>query len=162
MDVEAAIGIDIPATTWHDKAIKLAALLRAMARIYTVQVDGVAGNWKCAADPRADYPSLTPLGAPRTSGVARRPRWMCQSTPAVVAANIWRNLEHHKQERGVTDTHHISRTFLQGHQVDRTGVKQVIVWTTRAEKEAKLRYENAMKNYYEAREIEANPNSNMQ
>ncbi len=152
VDVEAATGIDVPAKTWHDKAIKLAALLRNIARVYTVQIDGVAGSWKKAADPRADYPSLTPLGAPRTSGVARRPRWMCQSTPAVVAANIWRNLEHHRKEHGTTDTQHITRTFLKGHQVDRTGIKQVIVWSTRAEKEAKLKFEDAMKHYYEARE----------
>ncbi len=115
-------------------------------------------SWKRAVDPRADYPPLTPLGGPRVSGLARRPRWLCQSTAAVVAANVWRGINPNDRGRGEANAQQPSRTFLQGRKVDRTGVRQIVVWTTRSEREVKLFYEKAMKDYDEARDRwQANP-----
>ncbi len=91
VDCEAATGLEIPATCWHTKAIKLATIMRTLARIHTLEMNGRTTTWKDAFDPRTATLALTPLGAPRLSGVARRPRWLSQATPGVVAANAWRS-----------------------------------------------------------------------
>ncbi len=157
VDIEASTGISIPEKGWHQKALKLAAIMRNIARIYAVQIGSDITTWKKAMDPKPDLPPLTPLGAPRISGLSRRPRWMCSSTTEVVAANIWLSgLAATDDAAGCDDR--VGRKFLNDYVISRTGVRQVIVWTTRAEKELKIYYETALKRYYTARDHwQANP-----
>ncbi len=144
VDIEASIGINIPGKGWHQKALKLAAIMRNIARIYTVQIGDITSNWKNVMDPKPDLPPLTPLNAPRISGLSRRPRWMCGSTTEVVAANIWCSNFSADQEEPGGHTR-AGRTFLSDHVTSRTGAHQVVVWKTRAEKELKIKYDMALK-----------------
>ncbi len=151
VDIEASTGINIPEKGWHQKALKLASIMRNIARIYTVQIGDVTSTWKDVMDPKPDLPPLTPLNAPRISGLSRRPRWMCGSTTEVVAANIWRSgLSSGGEAPGCNSR--AGRTFLSDQVISRTGVRQVVVWRTRAEKELKIRYDTALKDYYNARD----------
>ncbi len=105
------------------------------------------GSWKASLDPQTSVPSLTPLDAPRTSGFSRRPRWLSSFTTSVAAANVWRILQ--ARDDGRRQQQH-TRTFARGHTVNRSGVKQHVLWRTRVEKELKLQHDAEMKAYYSA------------
>ncbi len=122
-----------------------------------MQIGDDTSTWKKVMDPKPDLPSLTPLNAPRISGLSRRPRWMCASTTEVVAANIWQSgLAADEDESGCNSR--TGRTFLSDHIISRTGARQVVIWRTRAEKELKIKYDMALKKYYDARDRwQANP-----
>ncbi len=92
------------------------------------------------------------MGAPRVSGLSRRPKWLSNSTTTVIAANLWRFLQ-------ASGGAMVSRgSFLRGQRIDRTGTCQQVVWRTRAERQLQLAYEEARKRYYEARDRwQANP-----
>ncbi len=71
IDVELAIGLELPGSDWLDKSKRLASLLRNMARIYTVQVDGATVSWKEALDPHSSLPPSPPwmpLAFPESRG----------------------------------------------------------------------------------------------
>ncbi len=163
VDFEATTGIQIPAQCWHEKATKIASLLRALAKVHTVEVDGNITCWKQALDPQVNYPPLTPLGGPRGSGYGHRPRWLSSTTTDVAAANVWRCLQKLPGTRTPavtvdTDTrgapidsaNNVPRTFLKGHVINRSGCKQVVVWKTRAEREIALLHAEKLRKYYEA------------
>ncbi len=159
IDMEAATGMEFPGSCLSEKASRLAALLRTLARIYTLEVEGEKASWKTAFDPQVLQPTLTPLDAPRISGLSRRPRGLSSFTPAVAAANVWRAL-HPVQTATPTDTPahrhddrksaRASRTFALGHRINRSGITQHVVWRTKAEKEISLAREAALRAYYDA------------
>ncbi len=163
VDFEATTGIQVPAQCWHDKATNIASLLRALAKVHTVEVDGHTTCWKRALGPQVNYPPLTPLGGPRGSGYGHRPRWLSNTTTDVSAANVWRCLQkllgtdtfavtaaRDSREALADRTHNVPRTLLKGHVIDRSGCKQVVVWKTRAEREITLLHEERLRQYYEA------------
>ncbi len=76
--------------TWADKAKAMAYLMKAAARIFTIKHHGRDIGYNAALRPSPNVFSLSPLGAPLMSGLARRPVWACAHTPQVVAANLWR------------------------------------------------------------------------
>ena len=128
IDFEAATAMTIPAEGWGAKAVKLASLLRSLARIYTIVEEGTlnATTWKQAFDPKPGYPSLTPLGAPRETGLARRPRWICRTTPCAIVANVWRCLRKTPQRTDESGKHRNSA--IRSHTIDRTGFNESAKW----------------------------------
>ncbi len=151
--------MEFPGRGWSEKASRFAALLRALARVYTLEVDGRASSWRAALDPQVTQPTLVPLDGPKVSGTSRRPRWMSGSTPLVVAANVWRALnpapvdsEAGVSKPGPDDRERVraTRTFAHNHRIDRSGIVQNVVWRTRAERELALSREAALRAYYDA------------
>ncbi len=86
-------------STWAEKARVLAYIVKALARIHTITINGARTTLQKALRPRGDVPSLTPLGAPVTSGYGRRPKWVSDKTPQVVAYNVWRAREAERRTR---------------------------------------------------------------
>ncbi len=159
IDAEAATGMDFPGNCWAEKASRFAALLRSLARVYTLEVDGERASWKTAFDPQATQPTLVPLDGPKLSGLSRRPRWLSRSTPSVAAANVWRalNPEPEMSSAGVPvpgrrgrSGARTTRTFAQEHRINRSGITQQVVWRTRAEKEISIARDAALRAYYDA------------
>jgi hypothetical protein len=157
------MGVDLPATGWHEKASVIGSLLRRLATIYTMRYKLEAVSWKGFFEPSAVAPTLTPLGAPRLSGLSRRPRWLSGTTPEVVASNMWKCLKAwqakkqleqgaRRPARGEREEHEeqVTRTLTKGWRVDRTGFKQVLVWKTRAEKELAGKCRETLDDYYKA------------
>ncbi len=64
--------------------------MKALARIYTITVDGEQMGYKQALQPRPNVSTLSPLGAPMLAGFAKRPIWVDPRTPCAVAVNVWR------------------------------------------------------------------------
>ncbi len=94
------IGLDgATATTWANKAKVLAYTIRALARIYGLKKSGVGMSLAQALEPRTDAASLTPLGAPLTSGYGVRPRWLSRWTTQAAAVNTWRARRHEAVNR---------------------------------------------------------------
>ncbi len=148
IDAEAATGLTLPGKDWHQKTVLFAALLRSMARVYGLQLDGDESSWKNAFEPRTDVPTLVPLGAPRISGLARRPRWLSSHTPEVAAANAWRAVQRAIGD-GTLRGDNLGRTFLKNAVVDRKGTCQVVLWRSRAEKQLKINAAEALRKFYE-------------
>ncbi len=94
LGVDGACG-----NTWAEKARVLAYIVKALARIHTITINGARTTLQKALRPRGDVPSLTPLGAPVTSGYGRRPKWVSDKTPQVVAYNVWRAREAERRTR---------------------------------------------------------------
>ncbi len=148
VDAEAATGLTLPGRDWHQKTVAFAALLRSMARVYGLEMNGNSVSWKNALDPRTDSPTLVPLGAPRVSGLARRPRWLSSHTPDVAAANVWRAVQRAVDD-GTPRRDGIGRTFLRDCVIDKKGTHQVVLWRSRAEKQLQLSAAEAMNRFYE-------------
>ncbi len=97
MDFELAAGCRLTSNdgarlSWTEQAALLYRIIRAIARTHTVVLRGVTSTLAAALAPRTRVPSLTPLGAPMTSGFGRRPQWLAKGTTEVVAANVIRAL----------------------------------------------------------------------
>ena len=128
----------VPASGGGAKASRLAAMLKTLARIYTVCLNGGRTNWTQAVDPRNSRPSLTPLGAPRQAGPGRRPKWCIQSTPRVVAANVWRAIGNTGDRSGHTRAPATNYKIFHSQTINRTGFKDKISWQSRDEALLKL------------------------
>ncbi len=159
VDAEAATGMEFPGRCWSDKATRFAALLRTLARVHTLEVDGVKATWKAAFDPQVTQPTLIPLDGPKVSGLSRRPRWLSSTTPLVTAANVWRALnpeqvgstaDEERPGRSGREGARATRTFAQDHRIDRSGITQNVVWRSRAEKELAIARDAALRAYYDA------------
>ena len=132
VDFETATGMTVPGSGWGNKASRMAAMLKSMARIYTIVENELSTvTWQQALEPKSGYPTLTPLGAPREPGVSRRPKWLCASTSLTVAGNIWRCLkvapENMKTPQGY------KQAVVKDHTLDRTGFNDGPIWRSGAE-----------------------------
>jgi exonuclease III len=95
IDFELATGVRLATdgereTTWAGKARIIAAVIRLLNRVHGIVANGRQVPMKTALGPRADAPSLTPLGAPVAPGYGRKPVWVDPRTPYAVAANYAR------------------------------------------------------------------------
>ncbi len=52
VDLEASTGIQVPGADWAEKSNRLAAVLRAIARVYGLESNGRAVTWKFFSTPR--------------------------------------------------------------------------------------------------------------
>ncbi len=87
-------------TSWSGKAHALVEMIKALVRIHTVYLNGSKTTYKQAFQPRPNVSALAPLGAPAMAGYARRPVWVCERTPQVAAANVWRAKAEERLARG--------------------------------------------------------------
>ena len=164
IDYEAATGIDVPAQGWGKKAAVLAATLRTLSRIHTLRNNGTPATWGNAFQPKPSVPSLNSLGAPRVTGVSRRPQWVCNTTPSVIAANVWRCIDNQDQPpppdniNSVVADRNLKRSFADEHSINRTGIPTAIQWKPDANEALAAVIKRTITNYYEqAARWQANP-----
>jgi hypothetical protein len=109
VDFELSSGLKLGAdgacgTSWKEKASTLIAIIKSLARIYTIVVDDKVVGYKEAFQPRTNVPALVPLGAPVLAGFARRPVWVSGRTPQAVAVNLWRARAADRRERALSSS----------------------------------------------------------
>ncbi len=135
VDFEASTGLELrnaagQALGWSEKAARLRSIWRKMASVHTVTERGKISTFNNIYKPKNDVPSLVPLGAPRLPGLMRRPRWVMETTPSVVAANVWKALGSNVERRLIN-----GRTFIRGWRIDCSGFTRKHVWQAEQEKE---------------------------
>ncbi len=141
IDMEQATGFYIGSdgackTTWSEKARVLAYIVRTLARIGTVTVNGAESNLKRAVGPRTDVSSLTPLGGTVMSGYGRKPIWVYRGTPELAAVNVWRARNADRTGPASTNTgNQRKRTFARDWMIDRDGYPPNTEWCPRAVRE---------------------------
>ncbi len=137
MSTGLRLGLDgACATTWSAKARALYYIIKALARIYTINIGCNKVGFKHAFLPRSNVASLAPLGAPVMAGFARRPVWVCRRTPQVVAANVWRARAAHRRVLAAaapsTSLSARSRTFAHEWDVNYEGFPSDDRWLPKA------------------------------
>jgi hypothetical protein len=110
----------------------LAYIIRTLARIHTVTKNGTPTTLQKAVGPRTNANALAPLGAPLVSGYGRRPTWVAEKTPEVVAANVWRARAHERKTSAARVRNYRVRTFAQQWDVDYRGYPTADAWTSPA------------------------------
>ncbi len=131
VDFELATGVRLTSNSgarlaWADQAARLYRIIRAIARTHTLVLHGVVSTLKAALAPKTNVPSLTPLGAPMSSGFARRPRWLAKGTTEVVAANVSRALEAARSQHAQGGR--ATRTFAKNWYLDFSGYPHEGQW----------------------------------
>ncbi len=118
--------------SWAEKARVLAYIVRTLARVHTVAKNGLRTTLQKAVGPRTNATALASLGAPLVSGYSKRPTWLAEQTPEVVAYNVWRARAHERRTCAARAQNYRVRTFAKGWEVDYRGYPSLDAWTSPA------------------------------
>ncbi len=138
VDFEAATGITLKdsggqALTWNQKGLRVAAMMRTIARLHTIELDGARQSFAQAYMTNPSVGVFVPLGGPRVPGLGRRPQWVAKHTAAVAAANAWKAAA--EAAGGERDPRARRQTFAENWKLERTGCPEAPKWKSRAEEE---------------------------
>ena len=74
---------------------RIAHYIRMLTRVNGIKWNGIEVSQTQGLRPTTRATSLTPLGGPMMSGLARRPIWTDPRTPKIVATNTWKAKQDH-------------------------------------------------------------------